>query len=53
MFSETLYQSDREGRAFVDVLSEKGVLPGIKVDLGLEPLDFSPRETRTKARGGG
>lgn len=47
-FSETLYQSSSAGETFVDVLRNKGVLVGIKVDLGLDPLPHSPRETSTK-----
>ena len=31
MFEETLYQSTREGKQFVDVLSGEGIVPGIKV----------------------
>lgn len=36
MFEETLYQSTRDGRPFVDVLKAQGILPGIKVDTGLQ-----------------
>ena len=31
MFEETLYQNTREGKPFVEVLSEEGITPGIKV----------------------
>jgi fructose-bisphosphate aldolase class I len=36
MFEETLYQSTADGRPFVDVLKAQGILPGIKVDTGLQ-----------------
>ena len=36
MFEETLYQSAAGGKPFVDVLKEQGIVPGIKVDTGLQ-----------------
>ena len=36
MFEETLYQSCADGKPFVDVLREQNIMPGIKVDGGLE-----------------
>ena len=36
MFEETLYQSAAGGKPFVDVLKEQGIIPGIKVDTGLQ-----------------
>ena len=36
MFEETLYQSTADGKPFVDVLKEQGIVPGIKVDTGLQ-----------------
>lgn len=48
MYEETLSQSTAEGRKFVGLLAEKGVVSGIKVDLGLEPLDGSDVEKVTK-----
>jgi len=38
LFEETLYQSSKDGTPFVDLLKEKGIIPGIKVDTGLKPL---------------
>lgn len=38
MFEETLYQDSKEGKPFVDLLNEAGIIPGIKVDTGLKPL---------------
>lgn len=47
LFDETFYQTASDGRTFVRVLTNKGVLPGIKVDTGLRPLDGSDAETYT------
>jgi fructose-bisphosphate aldolase class I len=38
LFEETLFQSDPDGKPFVDVLNGNGIIPGIKVDTGLKPL---------------
>lgn len=36
MVEETLNQKDSSGKLFTEILKEKGILSGIKVDLGLE-----------------
>jgi len=38
LFEETLYQNDSNGKSFVDVMNEAGIVPGIKVDKGLVPM---------------
>jgi len=38
LFEETLYQSCKDGRKMVDVLTSQNIVPGIKVDKGLVPL---------------
>ena len=38
LFEETLFQNDPDGKPFVDVMKEKSIIPGIKVDTGLKPL---------------
>lgn len=38
LFEETLYQTGTDGTPFVDVLNKAGIIPGIKVDTGLQPL---------------
>jgi fructose-bisphosphate aldolase class I len=49
LFSETLDQKDDEdGLYFPESLKKHGILPGIKVDEGLEPFPDSPDETITK-----
>ena len=34
LFDETIRQSIKEGKKLVDIISEAGSLPGIKVDMG-------------------
>ncbi|MDB5266135.1 MAG: Fructose-bisphosphate aldolase, class [Parcubacteria group bacterium] len=48
LYDETLHQSDDAGTPFAKSLSNKGIIPGIKVDEGLEPFPESPDETITK-----
>ena len=48
MFEETLYQSSDEGVQFVDVLKKQGIVPGIKVDTGLQVLPGTDGETSTQ-----
>ncbi|XP_076466352.1 fructose-bisphosphate aldolase-like [Babylonia areolata] len=52
MFHETLFQKDKNGKFFVDVLKEKGILPGIKVDKGVVPLAGSLNECTTQGLDG-
>ena len=35
---ETIRQSTSDGRRFIDCLTNAGIIPGIKVDLGAKPL---------------
>ena len=53
MFEETLFQSCKDGTAFVDLLKSKGIIPGIKVDKGVVPLPGNTRgETTTSGLDG-
>ncbi len=52
LFDETLRQSTRDGRKFVDVLKEKGIQPGIKVDTGAKDLALHPGEQVTEGLDG-
>ncbi|MCO5600528.1 hypothetical protein L7F22_054641 [Adiantum nelumboides] len=52
MFDETLFQSSRNGEQFVDILRKQGLVPGIKVDTGLEPIDVTDGETSTQGLNG-
>jgi len=38
LYEETLFQNHKNGTPFVKCLNDIGVLPGIKVDTGLQPL---------------
>ncbi|XP_021740789.1 fructose-bisphosphate aldolase 5, cytosolic-like [Chenopodium quinoa] len=48
LFEETLYQKTAEGKPFVEVLQENGVVPGIKVDKGVIELAGTNGETTTQ-----
>jgi fructose-bisphosphate aldolase class I len=49
---ETIRQKNSKGIALADVLAKQGILPGIKVDNGAEPLARSPGETITEGLDG-
>ncbi|XP_010448259.1 PREDICTED: fructose-bisphosphate aldolase 5, cytosolic [Camelina sativa] len=49
LFEETLYQKTSDGKPFVDVLMENGLIPGIKVDKGL--VDLAGTNGETTAQG--
>jgi fructose-bisphosphate aldolase class I len=48
LFEETLYQSTKGGKPFVDILKAGNVLPGIKVDKGTIELAGTNGETTTQ-----
>jgi len=48
MYDETIRQRASDGHTFVTVLEKQGVLSGIKVDEGTEPMTDSPDEVVTK-----
>lgn len=48
LFEETLYQKTSDGKPFVEVLEENGVVPGIKVDKGTVELAGTNGETTTQ-----
>lgn len=52
LYDETLRQSTKAGRRFVDVMTAAGVLPGIKVDLGPVGLAGFPGELITEGLDG-
>jgi len=47
-FDETTRQATDDGVQFPELLAKKGVIPGIKVDRGVVPLQGSPDETTTQ-----
>jgi fructose-bisphosphate aldolase class I len=52
LFDETIKQKDDAGKPFAEILAEKGVLPGIKVDGGTADMEGSPEEKVTKGLDG-
>jgi fructose-bisphosphate aldolase, class I len=52
LYDETLRQSVDDGRPFVEVMNECGIIPGIKVDTGLAPLAGAPEEQVTQGLDG-
>ena len=52
MFDETIRQSTKDGVAFAELLQSKGVVPGIKVDMGAKDLAFAPGEKVTEGLDG-
>lgn len=52
MFDETIHQASADGRPFCDVLSHRGIIPGIKVDTGAKDLALFPGEKVTEGLDG-
>jgi fructose-bisphosphate aldolase class I len=52
LFDETIRQSASDGRPLVQVLTDQGVIPGIKVDKGTHPLPFAADELVTEGLDG-
>jgi len=52
LFDETIRQSSADGEPFPKLLDSKGIIPGIKVDLGAKPLALAPGETITEGLDG-
>jgi fructose-bisphosphate aldolase, class I len=52
LYDETIRQKSSDGKPLAEVLSSQGIVPGIKVDTGAEPLAGSPEETVTEGLDG-
>lgn len=52
LYDETIRQKDDNGTPFAKVLSDKGILPGIKVDKGAKDLALHPGEKFTEGLDG-
>ncbi len=52
LFDETLRQSSADGTSFVQMMTQAGILPGIKVDTGAHPLSGHPGEKVTEGLDG-
>lgn len=48
LFHETLYQKADDGTPFVKMLQDRNIIPGIKVDSGVVPLQGTNDETTTQ-----
>ena len=52
LYDETLRQDASDGQAIVDLLTGRGIMPGIKVDTGANPLAAAPGEMVTEGLDG-
>ena len=52
LYDETIRQNSIDGMPFPKLLDSKGIIPGIKVDMGAKPLAGSPDETVTEGLDG-
>ena len=52
LYDETIRQSTRAGQSFVEAMRAAGIIPGIKVDLGPQPLAGFPGEVVTEGLDG-
>jgi fructose-bisphosphate aldolase class I len=52
LYDETIRQSSADGTPFPKLLESKGVVPGIKVDMGAKPLALAGGETVTEGLDG-
>jgi fructose-bisphosphate aldolase, class I len=52
LYDETIRQSSTDGTPFPKLLESKGMIPGIKVDMGAKPLAGAPEETITEGLDG-
>jgi fructose-bisphosphate aldolase class I len=52
LYDETIRQGKKDGTRFVQVLTDAGIIPGIKVDTGAKPLAGRPGETITEGLDG-
>ena len=52
LYDETIRQKSSDGKPLAEVLSSQGIVPGIKVDTGAEPLAGSPEERVTEGLDG-
>lgn len=48
LFSETLLEKGNDKKLFPASLTTRGIAPGVKVDLGIEPMSDSPQESITQ-----
>lgn len=47
LYDETTRDSDESGKKFVELLAEKNIIPGIKIDIGMTTIQGTDDETAT------
>jgi len=52
LYDETIHQGRKDGTPFVKILTDAGIIPGIKVDTGAKPLAGRPGELVTEGLDG-
>ena len=52
LYDETIRQKAADGTPLVKILTDQGVIPGIKADIGAKPLPFHPGEVVTEGLDG-
>jgi fructose-bisphosphate aldolase class I len=52
LYDETIRQRKKDGTPFVQVITDAGIIPGIKVDIGAKDLAGHPREKVTEGLDG-
>jgi len=52
LYDETIQQSRKDGTPFVKVITDAGIIPGIKVDIGAKPMAGHPHEKITEGLDG-
>jgi fructose-bisphosphate aldolase, class I len=52
LYHETIRQSDEAGTPFIKIIEDAGIIPGIKVDIGMEDLAGFPGEKITEGLDG-
>lgn len=52
LYDETIRQRTLDGTPFIEILTEAGIIPGIKVDTGAKPLAGQPNEKITEGLDG-
>lgn len=52
LYDETIRQSDSNGKSFVKLITDSGIIPGIKVDMGTKDMAGHPGEKITEGLDG-
>lgn len=52
LYDETIHQQQKDGTPFVQVITDAGIIPGIKVDIGAKDMAGHPREKITEGLDG-